>query len=156
VAIAVCANGQQAANYNYEPPQGRGSSDSSRYLPPDNQYLPSEPDTDANQGAANQYLPPEEDRNLVPDANEGSQQVIGLEQPKKDDEDHHHGDHHGDHHDHHEHWDLRESIPGEPGEDYPLHHSPPDTGFSCQGRIVGESNWNLPFFLGEFEVLVHF
>jgi hypothetical protein len=134
VAIAAFANGQQAASYNYEPPQGR---DSNGYLPPDK---PSDPslEASANQGASNQYLPPEEDRR--PDANEGSQQVIGLQQPVEAaaNDDHHH-DHHGDHdHDHHLHWDLRESIPGEPGEDYPLHHSPPDTGFSCAGRIVGK------------------
>ncbi|XP_059478078.1 mucin-2-like [Neocloeon triangulifer] len=132
LAFALIAKGQQNANYNYQPPQqSRGSS---QYLPPDNQYLPSDPALEASQGPSNQYLSPEEDRNLLSDANEGSQQIIGLEQPHQDKGGEHHG---GDHHDHHEHWDLRESIPGEPGEDYPLHHTPPETGFSCQGRIVG-------------------
>ncbi|CAB3362030.1 Hypothetical predicted protein [Cloeon dipterum] len=128
VALAIFANGQQA--YNYQPPQQQQSLDNSQYLPPEQAQ-----DAAANQGSANQYLPPDEDRNLLPDANEGSQQIIGLEQPEQTEEHHHHHD--GDHHDHHEHWDLRESIPGEPGEDYPLHHSPPDTGFSCSGRLVG-------------------
>ena len=29
------------------------------------------------------------------------------------------------------------SIPGVAGEDYPVYSSPPDTGFSCEGRVQG-------------------
>ena len=30
---------------------------------------------------------------------------------------------------------LEESIPGIPGEDYPIYASVPDTGFSCDGQV---------------------
>ncbi|XP_069678519.1 uncharacterized protein [Periplaneta americana] len=47
-------------------------------------------------------------------------------------------DSHDHSHDHeHEHWDLRESVPGEPGVDYPTFNAVPDTGFSCEGRDEG-------------------
>ncbi|KAL7640540.1 UNVERIFIED_CONTAM: hypothetical protein RMT77_008815 [Armadillidium vulgare] len=32
---------------------------------------------------------------------------------------------------------LRESVPGEPGDDYPIYWQIPDTGFSCNGRPQG-------------------
>ena len=32
---------------------------------------------------------------------------------------------------------LRDSVPGEPGVDYPIFARVPDTSFSCQGRIFG-------------------
>ncbi|XP_034237478.1 uncharacterized protein LOC117642950, partial [Thrips palmi] len=37
----------------------------------------------------------------------------------------------------HTHWDIRKSIPGEPGTDYPTLDSIPETGFSCDGRADG-------------------
>jgi hypothetical protein len=30
---------------------------------------------------------------------------------------------------------LEETIPGVPGEDYPINAEVPDTGFSCDGRV---------------------
>lgn len=30
---------------------------------------------------------------------------------------------------------LEDSIPGVPGEDYPIYASVPDTGFSCDGQV---------------------
>ena len=32
---------------------------------------------------------------------------------------------------------LRMSVPGIPGQDYPIYSSVPDTGFDCQGRVFG-------------------
>ncbi len=32
---------------------------------------------------------------------------------------------------------LRDSIPGEPGVDYPIFSSVEDTGFSCEGKVFG-------------------
>ena len=32
---------------------------------------------------------------------------------------------------------LAEAIPGQPGEDYPVYSVPPDTSFSCDGKIEG-------------------
>ena len=32
---------------------------------------------------------------------------------------------------------LRDSIPGEPGIDYPIFAEIQDTGFSCEGRVFG-------------------
>ncbi|XP_076069255.1 uncharacterized protein LOC143041318 [Oratosquilla oratoria] len=51
---------------------------------------------------------------------------------------------HHPHHDHHHHhhssdpldW-LREAVPGEPGEDYPIYYQVPQTSFSCEGRVSG-------------------
>ena len=37
---------------------------------------------------------------------------------------------------------LRDSIPGEPGIDYPIFSSVQQTGFSCDGRVFG-GMWNL-------------
>ena len=37
---------------------------------------------------------------------------------------------------------LRDSIPGEPGVDYPIFSETPDTSFSCTGRIFGGENLN--------------
>ncbi|XP_049832843.1 mucin-5AC-like [Schistocerca gregaria] len=34
-------------------------------------------------------------------------------------------------------WELRESVPGEPGTDYPVYSTIPSTAFSCQGRSEG-------------------
>ncbi|XP_047000647.1 mucin-17-like [Schistocerca americana] len=34
-------------------------------------------------------------------------------------------------------WELRESVPGEPGTDYPVYSAIPSTAFSCQGRSEG-------------------
>ncbi|KAF4531711.1 hypothetical protein B566_EDAN009351 [Ephemera danica] len=97
---------------------------SNQYLPPkdappprqDKNYLPPE---EAPSQPDNQYLP-----SLEGEANQGVPSVRFPDQEKQE-------PHHEDHDHHHEHWDLRESIPGEPGQDYPLHHAPPDTGFSC-------------------------
>ena len=34
---------------------------------------------------------------------------------------------------------LRDSVPGEPGVDYPILYSPdPDTSFSCRGLVSGQ------------------
>lgn len=38
----------------------------------------------------------------------------------------------------HTHWDIRKSIPGEPGQDYPVLGAIPETSFSCDGRADGE------------------
>lgn len=35
-------------------------------------------------------------------------------------------------------WNLRDSIPGEPGKDYPTLREIPQTDFSCEGRADGE------------------
>ena len=32
---------------------------------------------------------------------------------------------------------LRAALPGEPGEDYPIFASVPETGFSCSARVHG-------------------
>ena len=32
---------------------------------------------------------------------------------------------------------LIESVPGVPGEDYPIYAEVPDTGFSCDGQVEG-------------------
>ncbi len=32
---------------------------------------------------------------------------------------------------------LRDSIPGEPGVDYPIFSAVEDTGFSCEGKVFG-------------------
>ena len=32
---------------------------------------------------------------------------------------------------------LAEAIPGQPGEDYPVYSVPPDTSFTCDGKIEG-------------------
>jgi hypothetical protein len=32
---------------------------------------------------------------------------------------------------------LVDSVPGVPGEDYPVYSAVPDTGFSCEGRVQG-------------------
>lgn len=49
-------------------------------------------------------------------------------------------DHHHHHHDHHDHvgldW-LRDSVPGEPGVDYPIFGQVPETSFRCSGRQPG-------------------
>lgn len=37
----------------------------------------------------------------------------------------------------HTHWDIRKSIPGDPGKDYPTLPAIPETGFSCDGRPDG-------------------
>lgn len=34
-------------------------------------------------------------------------------------------------------YDLRQTIPGEPGVDYPIHFSVPKTSFKCTGRHEG-------------------
>jgi hypothetical protein len=52
------------------------------------------------------------------------------------------GDNHGDGEHHHGHgdmpfWDFRESIPGEPGDDYPILDKIPETAFTCEGRLEG-------------------
>ena len=31
---------------------------------------------------------------------------------------------------------LEESIPGTPGDDYPIYASVPDTGFTCDGQVI--------------------
>jgi hypothetical protein len=33
--------------------------------------------------------------------------------------------------------DISRAVPGEPGIDYPVFHSVPDTAFSCNGRVDG-------------------
>ena len=40
---------------------------------------------------------------------------------------------------------LRDSVPGEPGVDYPVLAEVQDTSFSCQGRVFGGENdlWSL-------------
>ncbi|TRY77186.1 hypothetical protein TCAL_17010 [Tigriopus californicus] len=35
---------------------------------------------------------------------------------------------------------LRDSIPGEPGVDYPIFSSVQETSFSCEGRVFGGEN----------------
>ena len=35
--------------------------------------------------------------------------------------------------------ELSEAIPGQPGEDYPIYSVPPETSFSCDGYIEGET-----------------
>ena len=52
------------------------------------------------------------------------------------------GDNHGDGEHHHGHsdmpfWDFRESIPGEPEDDYPILDKIPETAFTCEGRLEG-------------------
>ena len=37
---------------------------------------------------------------------------------------------------------LRNSIPGEPGVDYPIFADVEDTSFSCNGRIFGGKFWD--------------
>ena len=32
---------------------------------------------------------------------------------------------------------LEETIPGVPGEDYPIFSKAPETGFSCEGKVPG-------------------
>jgi len=48
---------------------------------------------------------------------------------------------HHDHDDHHHHdvpfWDFRESIPGEPEQDYPILDKIPSTAFKCNDRLDG-------------------
>jgi hypothetical protein len=34
-------------------------------------------------------------------------------------------------------WDIRDSVPGSPGENYPVYGSIPRTAFRCEGRIPG-------------------
>lgn len=34
-------------------------------------------------------------------------------------------------------WDIRDAVPGSPGDDYPVHGRIPRTGFSCEGRLPG-------------------
>lgn len=34
-------------------------------------------------------------------------------------------------------WTIRDAIPGEPDQDYPIFSNIPDTDFSCTGRIEG-------------------
>lgn len=42
------------------------------------------------------------------------------------------------HHDEdHTHWDIRKSVPGEPGQDYPVYDSIPATSFTCEMKSEG-------------------
>lgn len=52
-------------------------------------------------------------------------------------ENHDDGHYHHDDHEDHSKWDIRKSVPGEPGRDYPTLDKIPDTGFSCDGRADG-------------------
>ena len=40
---------------------------------------------------------------------------------------------------------LRDSIPGEPGTDYPIYNAVESTAFSCEGRVFGGKSL-LPFY----------
>ena len=41
---------------------------------------------------------------------------------------------------------LEESIPGIPGEDYPIYATVPDTGFSCDGQVYSDPIIILHYF----------
>ena len=42
---------------------------------------------------------------------------------------------------------LRDSIPGEPGVDYPIFSAVEQTAFSCDGKVFGGKNFFLDFSL---------
>ncbi|KAK8727082.1 hypothetical protein OTU49_009930, partial [Cherax quadricarinatus] len=93
------------------------------------------------------FLPASPDFTAFLEAQESRLQKQLIPAPARHDEsavgtgnEHHHHDDHG-HHGHHDHqtglqW-LRDSVPGEPGQDYPIYWRVPETSFSCEGRLPG-------------------
>ena len=47
---------------------------------------------------------------------------------------------------------LQGSIPGVPGEDYPIYAEVPETAFSCDGQVDGGKMICLTAFYGDFHV----
>ena len=48
---------------------------------------------------------------------------------------------------------LRDSIPGEPGVDYPIFSSVEETGFSCEGRIFGGRHQPVVFKIYKIKIV---
>lgn len=124
------------AQYFYPEPQV-----SEEYLPP-------------NTTPANEYLPPPttqrtttttEDAAFEPDSDTLDEQIlipvaVTTAKPTTTTEHEHHHDM--------PFWDFRESIPGEPEEDYPILDKIPITGFKCNDRLDGKYFFLLRLMLG--------
>lgn len=51
---------------------------------------------------------------------------------------------------------LRDSIPGEPGIDYPIFSEIQDTGFSCEGRVFGGKSISMILIYNRLKEVFHY